>query len=631
MDFISLFDRSQPDDGFDEGPYVSNSVMESNGNRVHNGCNGNKSNNNGTNGNRGNDNSDSGVESIGSCGHSRSINGEIDGSNNRIHIDFNQAMLPPEPQLGNIEYKLKLVNPSKQRFEHLVTQMKWRLREGHGEAIYEIGVSDSGHLHGLNEKDMNASLSTLKQMAHKLGASISVLRGKYVDSRRSVTEVLVRKIPDDQHNIEVRVAVLGGADAGKSTLLGVLTQGEFDNGRGRARLNMFRHMHEIQSGRTSCISHETLGFDTEGNVINYKYNEMMTAEEISDRSTKLVTFMDLAGHRRYIRTTVQALSGYSPHYAMLVVSAGGGFNGTSQEHLSIVRALDMPFFVVITKNDITSPDQTIQELKNLLTTIGCRKVPFLVTNADEAISAGSNQFSENIVPIFCVSNVTGYGLNLLTRFLYLLSPGISNSEKERLEQESCEFHIDEIFRVSEVGPVVGGLLVKGVITENMPMKIGPLPCGSFHPVTVQTIHRNKAPCRVVRAGQSASLSFTPNQQLPLLRSGMVLLTDCGNTEYAPYGTLFFQAKVSVLFHATAICVGFQTTVHIGSIRQTAIIRGIMGGEKLETNDSASVMFQFVGHPEYVRPGMRVLFREGSNKGIGVVTQVFPLNKSLDIF
>lgn len=89
-----------------------------------------------------------------------------------------------------------------------------------------------------------------------------------------------------------------------------------------------------------------------------------------------------------------------------------------------------------------------------------------------------------------------------------------------------------------------------------------------------------------------------------------------------------QAKVSVLFHATAIYVGFQTTVHIGSIRQTAVIRGIMGGEKLGTNDSASVMFEFVGHPEYVRPGMRILFREGmSSKGIGVVTQVFPVNKT----
>lgn len=33
-------------------------------------------------------------------------------------------VLPPEPQLGNVEYKLKLVNPTRQRFEHLVTQVR---------------------------------------------------------------------------------------------------------------------------------------------------------------------------------------------------------------------------------------------------------------------------------------------------------------------------------------------------------------------------------------------------------------------------------------------------------------------------------------------------------------------------
>ena len=61
--------------------------------------------------------------------------------------------------------------------------------------------------------------------------------------------------------------MLGNVDAGKSTLLGVLTQGELDNGRGKARLNLFRHLHEIQSGRTSSISHGILGFNSEGKVI----------------------------------------------------------------------------------------------------------------------------------------------------------------------------------------------------------------------------------------------------------------------------------------------------------------------------------------------------------------------------
>jgi hypothetical protein len=63
---------------------------------------------------------------------------EISDCSNNIY-ENNEDQLPPEPEHGNIEYKLKLINPSSQRFEHLVTQMKWRLQEGHGEAIYQIG------------------------------------------------------------------------------------------------------------------------------------------------------------------------------------------------------------------------------------------------------------------------------------------------------------------------------------------------------------------------------------------------------------------------------------------------------------------------------------------------------------
>ena len=48
------------------------------------------------------------------------------------HSEGDFSSLPPEPQQGNIEYKLKLINPTEQRLQHLVTQMKWRLREGQG-------------------------------------------------------------------------------------------------------------------------------------------------------------------------------------------------------------------------------------------------------------------------------------------------------------------------------------------------------------------------------------------------------------------------------------------------------------------------------------------------------------------
>jgi GTPase len=72
---------------------------------------------------------------------------------------------------------------------------------------------------------------------------------------------------------EVRCAVVGNVDSGKSTTLGVLTRGMItfiyfrsifynnllgvlDDGRGRARLGLFRHKHEIETGRTSSVGME---------------------------------------------------------------------------------------------------------------------------------------------------------------------------------------------------------------------------------------------------------------------------------------------------------------------------------------------------------------------------------------
>jgi GTPase len=56
-----------------------------------------------------------------------------------------------------------------------------------------------------------------------LSASLSILRERDVGECRRVAEVLIRKVPDEQQFLDVRVAVLGCADAGKSTLLGVVS------------------------------------------------------------------------------------------------------------------------------------------------------------------------------------------------------------------------------------------------------------------------------------------------------------------------------------------------------------------------------------------------------------------------
>lgn len=150
-----------------------------------------------------------------------------------------------------------------------------RLSEGQGNAIYEIGVADDGSFVGLSPEDMDVSLKTLHRMAEFLKADVTILRNVSVESTqhfqrdqdqdgdgstqdgsltplsrrvftnsgspRTEPEYLVveakvtSRLAEEHHFLEIRVALVGGPDAGKSTLLGRLAHGIADNGRGKAR------------------------------------------------------------------------------------------------------------------------------------------------------------------------------------------------------------------------------------------------------------------------------------------------------------------------------------------------------------------------------------------------------------
>ncbi|XP_073691342.1 GTP-binding protein 2 [Garra rufa] len=539
----------------------------------------------------------------------------------------NPPYLPPEAEEGNIEYKLKLVNPTQYRFEHLATQMKWRLQEGRGEAVYQIGVEDNGLLVGLTEEDMKASLKTLRRMAEKVGADIAVLREREVDydsdEPHRIAEVLIRKVPDDQQFLDLRVAVLGNVDSGKSTLLGVLTQGELDNGRGRARLNLFRHLHEIQTGRTSSISIEILGFDSKGEVVNY--SESRTAEEICESASKMITFIDLAGHHKYLKTTIFGLTSYCPDFAMLVVSANTGIAGTTREHLGLAMALKVPIFIVVSKVDLCAKgtvERTVRQLERILKQPGCNKVPMLVSSTDDAVTAAQKfAQSPSITPIFTLSSVTGESLDLLKVFFNILPPLSNSKEQEELMQQLTEFQIDEIYTVPDVGTVVGGTLYSGICREGEQLVVGPTDDGKFRELTVCSIQRNRSGCRVLRAGQAATLALGDFDR-SLLRKGMVMVSP----EMNPTICWQFEAEIVLLFHAKTFHKGFQVTVHVGNVRQTATVEALQGKDELRTGEKAVVRFKFIKHPEYLKVGAKLLFREGVTKGIGQVTKLQPASQ-----
>jgi GTPase len=181
-------------------------------------------------------------------------------------------------------------------------------------------------------------------------------------------------------------------------LLGVLTSGDLDDGRGRARVHLFKHKHEIDSGRTSSVGMEVMGFDDSGrHICQSSGGRKMTWEDVSSHASKVITFLDLAGHEKYLKTTVFGMTGCAPDYVMLIIGSNAGVIGMTREHLGLALALNVPVLIVITKVDMCPPnvlESTIKQLLKMLKAPGCRKLPMFVKNTEDVILTAQNFVSE---------------------------------------------------------------------------------------------------------------------------------------------------------------------------------------------------------------------------------------------
>lgn len=300
------------------------------------------------------------------------------------------------PQENFVILKSTLVSPDDMVFDQLRSHLQEKICDGNGETLFDVGVGADDSVSGLSGEEYDASVATLRSLADTLEADCVLLREKK-SKTGTQAQFLVRRKADSQDFMEVRVAVVGNVDAGKSTLLGVLTHGELDNGRGTARMKLFRHKHEMETGRTSSVGNDILGFDSQGKVVNKPDHGHLDWVKICEASSKVVTFIDLAGHERYLKTTVFGMTGHLPDFTMLMVGANAGVVGMTKEHLGLALALSVPVFVIVTKIDMCPPNvlqDTLRLLHKILKSAGCRKVPLLVRNAEDVVVSATNFVSE---------------------------------------------------------------------------------------------------------------------------------------------------------------------------------------------------------------------------------------------
>jgi GTPase len=451
---------------------------------------------------------------------------------------------------------------------------------------------------------------------------------------------------------ELRIGVIGSVDSGKSTLTGVLTKNILDDGRGLARSKILRFPHEKESGRTSSVAQHFIrkrnikeeiknsNYDDKindntgntGNTDNTGDTENTDNTGDTEISTKkevehTIGFIDLAGHEKYLKTTVSGINRCYIDYACVVVGSNMGVLRMTIEHIGIVISMNIPTFIVMTKIDLAPPNirqKTYQDILKLLKKKANNSSPILIK--DEAGLQRVAQYYNDgdymtPIPIFQVSSVHGNGIDTLKKYIDNLQ---CYQNYEFLKKQDANFVIECTYMIKGIGLVVSGIVRSGIIKKGDTLHIGPFD-KIFHNVIIKSIHNNfQEPIFQLEAGQSGCFSIKINSKIPIKRNN---IRKGSRIMKHPNMYSGFKAIVKILHHPTTIKKGYQPTIHSGAISQVAKICKITDlddkeKDYLRLRDRAIVEFKFVFRPEYIQPDTMLIFREGKTKGIGKIVEVF---------
>lgn len=410
-----------------------------------------------------------------------------------------------------------------------------------------------------------------------------------------------------------------------SSFVGVLTTGTLDNGRGSSRLSVFNYKHEVDSGRTSSIGRQILGFDEKSEIVNYLSLRKQSWKDIVKSSKKIISFSDLCGHEKYLKTTISNLCSSTPDMCMIIVGANMGITRITREHIFLCMIMKIPFSIVITKVDICKTRENVLaetegKIRQLLNFPSIRRIPYSVKTTDNVVVVTKNIYSESVVPIFYVSNVTGEGLDIMKLFLNLLP-----KRKQYDKSGPIEYIIDCVFKVPGAGTIIGGILKSGTLTIPTQLLLGPMYDGSFDSVQVKSIHCKKIPVRKVDFECYVCVGLKRTTEKKIER-GQVLVSP----SIKPSAIYEFEADIIILKgHSTTIRIGYEPILQVGMVRQTARIVDIIlkNGKEisnpcmLRSGDRAYVRFRYKYKPEYIKKDDCILLCEGKIKANGLVKRL----------
>jgi elongation factor 1-alpha len=535
---------------------------------------------------------------------------------------------------GNIEYKRHLSGYNKdaefKKITQIATQMRYRVEEDGYESIWLIGVDDDGTIRGIQSRDIQETMRILEQGAKMNDYAIKIIsREKLPDEDAFVLNLHIRR--NVTFPVNLRIVSLGSVDSGKSSTISCLSKCVLDDGNGAARSLIVNYPHELKSGRTSSVAQHIMGITKDGSVVNaHKGNAYKTWEEIIKQSSKLVSFFDLCGHVRYLKTTIGGLQANYPDHAFIMVAANKGFLPITYQHVQLCVCLKINFSFIITKYDMVKDknnlkQRVVRQIKTLVKKPMINRIPMTIRSVDDIMLTIKR--SSVIASIFEVDNVTGKGHDLLRQFLNFC-PLINRTIQH--EKKHTELHIESIFSVPGVGTVVGGQLISGIIHTGDKVWVGPNCIGMYSISHVKSIHVKKCLVETANPGSYVCLALR-NFDRNLTKKGQVIIKYIDNIP--PLAISAFKAHIVISRgHSTTIKVGFEPIVYINATRVTCKIVNIMNktnavlsppkdDNNLRSGDTATVEFVIPMKKVYMNVNDNIIFTTGNVKAYGVVSEI----------
>lgn len=182
----------------------------------------------------------------------------------------------------------------------------------------------------------------------------------------------------------------------------------------------------------------------------------MSDMEVAEITHRTVTLMDVAGHAKYLKTTLHGMVGQKPDYICVCVSAVRGLTRMTMEHVSLAVYLNVPLLLFVTKVDLVlskaqralvqrgtwtyatlvaevpALQKIYGELQEQLQATGGRLVVigsarelmnyFAPSTAAATTAAGPapGEQHKRTIPIVLLSSVTGEGVALVKSILFQL-------------------------------------------------------------------------------------------------------------------------------------------------------------------------------------------------------------------